>query len=115
VTKEQTPQDANEGTMGAVASTAGLCHTPGPWECFYKHKYDEWHVSVPLAEGSMKLALFDDGVRSENPEADARLISAAPELLAALQDVVKISDRKHDAWDKAHAAIVKALGHNASN
>lgn len=112
--REQTPQDANEGTIGAVASTAGLCHTPGPWECFYKQKYDEWHVSVPLAEGSMmKWALFDDGVRSENPEADARLISAAPELLAALQEVVKISDRKHDAWDKARAAIAKALGYNA--
>jgi hypothetical protein len=63
-------------------------HTPGPWTCFYKHKYDEWHVSVPVSEGTMKLALFDDGVRSENPEADARLIAAAPDLLAALRDAV---------------------------
>jgi len=59
-------------------------HTPGPWACFYKHKYDEWHVSIPIADSTMKLALFDDGVRSENPEADARLIAAAPELLEAL-------------------------------
>lgn len=85
-------------------------HTPGPWTCFYKHKYDEWHVSVPMPDSSMKWALFDDGVRSENPEADARLIAAAPELLLALQRVIAISDRDHDAWNVAKAAIAKAVG-----
>lgn len=39
----------------------------------------------------------------------AHLIAAAPDLLEALQQVVAISDRKHEAWDKAHAAIAKAL------
>lgn len=29
------------------------------------------------------------------------------ELLEILKEVVRISDRKHDAWDKAHAAIAK--------
>lgn len=48
----------------------------------------------------------DDEVRLAN----ARLISAAPDLLEALQEVVAISDRKHDAWDKAKAAIAKAVG-----
>jgi hypothetical protein len=38
------------------------------------------------------------------------LMDAAPDLLKALQEVVAISDRKHDAWDRAHAAIAKALG-----
>lgn len=32
------------------------------------------------------------------------------ELLAALEEVVAISDRKHDAWDRARAAIAKAKG-----
>lgn len=32
------------------------------------------------------------------------------ELLAALKEVVRISDRKHDAWDRAHAAIAEAEG-----
>ena len=41
---------------------------------------------------------------------DMRLMAAAPDLLAALQKVVAISDRKHDAWDEAKAAIAKALG-----
>jgi hypothetical protein len=43
-------------------------------------------------------------------DATARLIAAAPELLEALEEVVAISDRKHNAWDKAHAAIAKARG-----
>lgn len=57
-------------------------HTPGPWSAFYKAKYDEWHVSVPISGSSMKLALFEHGIRSENPKADARLIAAVPDLLA---------------------------------
>jgi hypothetical protein len=42
--------------------------------------------------------------------ANARLMAAAPDLLRALQEVVRISDRKHDAWDRARAAITKAGG-----
>jgi len=61
-------------------------HTPGPWSCFYKPKYDEWHVSLPMANCGMKLALAPDGIQSENREADAHLIGAAPEMLAALQE-----------------------------
>lgn len=32
------------------------------------------------------------------------------ELLAALEEVLRISDRKHDAWDRAHAAIAHIKG-----
>lgn len=35
--------------------------TKGQWTAFYKHKYDEWHVSVPVEGSSMKLALWEDG------------------------------------------------------
>jgi len=34
----------------------------------------------------------------------------ARELLEALNDVVQISDRKHDAWDRAKLAIKHARG-----
>ena len=34
------------------------------------------------------------------------------ELLEALEEVIAISNRKHDAWDKAKAAIAKAKGEN---
>ena len=92
-----------------------MSHTPGPWTCFYKSKYDEWHVSIPVPDSTMHLALFDDGIRGENREADARLIAAAPELLAALREMC---DRWDPAsarpdrriWDAAMAAIAKAEG-----
>jgi len=68
-------------------------HTPGPWVSFYKHKYNEWHVGVPVSSGSMKLALFPDGCPTENPESDCRLIAAAPDLLAlAKQYVAECAD-----------------------
>lgn len=62
--------------------------TPGPWECFYKSKYKEWHVSVPEPYCSMRRALFPDGVPTLNPEADARLIAAAPEMYECLQEAI---------------------------
>ncbi len=90
-------------------------HTPGPWTAFYKSKYDEWHVSVPMSEGSMKWALFDDGIRSENPEADAHLIAAAPDLLVALQGLLaavqsSVCEGSGPAQEAAHAALRKAAG-----
>lgn len=39
------------------------------------------------------------------------LRAAHAELLAALKEVVRISDRKHDAWDRAHAVITKVEGY----
>lgn len=56
-------------------------HTQGPWEVFPKLKYNEWHVSVPMEGAQMRLGLFADGVPGNNPEPDARLIAAAPDLL----------------------------------
>lgn len=61
-------------------------HTPGPWTAFYKPKYDEWHVSLPMSDCGMKLALAPDGIQSENRMADAHLIAAAPDMLAALTE-----------------------------
>jgi hypothetical protein len=41
---------------------------------------------------------------------DARLIAAAPDLLAALQGVLRVADRATDEFDAARAAIAKATG-----
>lgn len=43
-------------------------------------------------------------------EANAQLAMAAPDLLAALQAVVRVADRQTDEFDMARAAISKALG-----
>jgi hypothetical protein len=63
----------------------------------------------PMDDLAPALAVLPVGVRDIG-EANAALISAAPDLLAALKEVVRISDRKHDAWDAARAAIAKAEG-----
>lgn len=50
--------------------------------------------------------------RERNRKADDYdgLLAINAELLAALEAVVAISDRKHDAWDMARAAIARAKG-----
>lgn len=75
--------------MTATPTDASPKFTPGPWTCFYKHKYDEWHVSLPMTGGNMKLALCPDGIQSGNREADAHLIAAAPDLFHALKTFVE--------------------------
>lgn len=69
----------------AIREALAAGPTPGPWSSFYKSKYDEWHVSIPVADSSMKWALFDDGIRTERPEADARYIAAVnPAAISSL-------------------------------
>ena len=104
-------------------------HTPGPWVCFYKHKYDEWHVGVPLnSGGGMKVALFPNGCPTHYPQGDCYLIAAAPDLLAALRELLAAqltqippfeagkeaqdawADRRATARNNAAAAIAKAEG-----
>jgi hypothetical protein len=46
----------------------------------------------------------------EENAANARLIAAAPDLLAALEVIVKICDRNTVEFDSARAAIAKAKG-----
>lgn len=50
--------------------------TPGPWMYFPKPKYNEHHVSIPIAGSGMRLALFEDGCKTERPEQDAKYIAA---------------------------------------
>lgn len=82
-------------------------HTPGPWiaELAAAAVFDVY----PSGEDSGPVAC-DCG------EADARLIAAAPELLAIVQEVFVIGDRLvddvygHEFVQNAKAAIAKALG-----
>jgi hypothetical protein len=41
---------------------------------------------------------------------DALIMAQAKELLECLEEVVRISDRKHDAWDRAKAVMAAARG-----
>jgi hypothetical protein len=80
-------------------------HTPGPWHFDNLQKLWASNGDWPLAE------LKGGALRS-----DMALIAAAPELLAALSDLLNATDTypanyaHASAFDKAHAAIAKAKG-----
>ena len=76
-------------------------HTPGPW--LYGRISDEVEAIV-TPDGD---SIFD--VRGASP-ADLRLLSAAPDLLAALRGLLASVGDDLEAIDAAHAAIAKAEG-----
>lgn len=103
-----------------------MSHTPTPWTLIEKLSGSENHKGWSLygtirtehgGDGEERCWIADispviigDGNASEDGKGNANLMLAAPDLLEALKEVVAISDRKHNAWDKAHAAIAKAEG-----
>jgi hypothetical protein len=88
---------------GSMGSTSNICRL--------NDDHNKEKVIAITFHQSQPFVGVDDLYRDEMidiAEANSKLIAAAPELLEALIEVVKISDRKHDAWDKAKAAILKA-------
>jgi hypothetical protein len=96
-----------------------MAATARPWSLHW----DDETVIVVADRGAMATQIYiasclergsdpDEDRPTEEAKANAALIVRAvnchDELLAALKEVVAISDRKHDAWDKAKAAIAKA-------
>lgn len=72
-------------------------HTPGPWD-----------LQETLISHGSKRPLARIWNEHENWEANARLIAAAPELLAALEDGINGGWKKEEHWENAKAAIAKA-------
>ena len=96
-------------------------HTPGPWVTS-----DEGNNTLILADGKYIASVwhYDNGPEGgnlmPNIDADATLISAAPDLLAALRDLVsqvqgyqECNGDKGFAFTDAQAAIAKATGVSA--
>lgn len=90
-------------------------HTPGPWHAT-NHSWCETSV---LAQGfDHAICMLDINYATEESQmadeaqmaANARLIAAAPDMLAALHAVISVADRKTAEFDLAHAAIAKAEG-----
>jgi hypothetical protein len=88
-------------------------HTPGPWFSQYD---DNGFYEIGSEIVSLRLAFtYGDG---DTDEANARLISAAPELLQSLQAIVKsLADQDDEGLIEhaqqmidARAAIAKAIG-----
>ena len=115
-------------------------HTPGPWDIREGFRSDTWEVfptrGAPPDDGfsawaelATVVADYNDDDMSEG-EANARLIAAAPELLAALQALDLLIDFNDDeigtvwmfddisemraAIELANLAIAKATGNVGS-
>lgn len=85
-------------------------HTPGPWVA---HSLMVSEAGQPISRGR-DICHCGIGMRppsdSRQAMANARLIAAAPELLEALQAVVRVANRDTMEFFAAHAAIAKATG-----
>jgi hypothetical protein len=87
-----------------------MSHTPGPWQltdysafeiCSYDHK-----VIASIIQ--MESQTYDKDRNQQ--KANARLIAAAPELLAMLKRAVEASSHDYSWLGDAYAAIAKAEG-----
>lgn len=100
-------------------------HTPGPWQCYADLPSTEpnWHI---VTNASRMRVLANVHIEPGNAvdEANARLITAAPDMLAALRIAAETlasfdegdpttetgwnHDELLDAWKEVVAAIAKA-------
>lgn len=79
-------------------------HTPGPW--FPIEYAGFWDLAQN--PNYSDYSLLNEDNYGEEAQANAKLAAAAPDLLEALIEIIRISDRKHNAWDKGKEAIKKA-------
>lgn len=105
-----------------------LTHTPGPWRAIHRRVIERpthirEHFAITPAAGPT-FAFLPEG-RADIQEANARLIAAAPEMLAALilcrsalnEEILAADDLDHptirahaEAAEQADRAIAKAEG-----
>lgn len=95
-------------------------HTLGPWHAgkpmfgYYQIYSDHTVNGQPCKSGRQAICTAPyEGKKGAVAyhamfAANARLIAAAPELLAALKGVLRVADRQTDEFDAARAAITKA-------
>lgn len=88
---------------------SGPKHDPGPWVVKQSDVFS--FVRIETAYG---LVIADLGGSAMEDEANARLLAAAPELLAQLQNMLSrfggATDKETPAEKQARAAIAKATG-----
>jgi hypothetical protein len=66
-------------------------HTPGPWRASEGWPSDLWNVDMPGRKWSLLVARHDEDfdMPVEEVQANAHLIAAAPELLAACREMAE--------------------------
>lgn len=95
-----------------------MTHTPGPWAVGFEGLRGGTYWCVSRSDAAEEIDIHED----DNGEADARLIAAAPDLLAAAKElratISKNEPMPFEAWnalcdeviERADAAIAKAEG-----
>lgn len=86
-------------------------YSKGEW---YLQKYTDAYTNIIRCNNGKghETVFIASTPQSTLPEAraNAKLMSAAPDLLESLQEIVAITDCNHAIWVKAKAAIEKAIG-----
>lgn len=94
-------------------------HTPGPWTIEENAiiSANKWLIPPDKYGPGVRQKIIDltGAMGGDNTDADARLISAAPDMLEALQAIVALSQDQGRAnlpmcANMARAAIAKATG-----
>ena len=96
-------------------------HTLGPWKASEGYPSDIWHVDMPSRGYSVVVSRAEDDwdMAIDEVQANAQLIAAAPELLAALEAMLDPTHRCGEdcvmsepcpIGEQARAAIAKAKG-----
>ena len=117
---EPTEQPKDGGGLGPLR-----CHTPGPWEPAHLPDLGYWTVITAwtnLEDDGNGIGNRGEGIAnvfgSGSCAANARLIAAAPDLMEACLEVVRLSNEDHlsgnsdiyGSVETCKAAIAKALG-----
>lgn len=106
-------QDHDRGEHDAeptvTRDSSRVSHTPGPWSL--RDDFD-----VVDAYGAVVAETVSEGNVSEHEQAaNAQLIAAAPEILAALRDMISewsvLGRINTETWDRARDASAKAEGY----
>jgi hypothetical protein len=84
-------------------------HTKAPWKVV---ENGGRMVGVMSKNDWVVYKAGQDRMSTEEIEANARLIAAAPDLLEALHGVLRVADRATDEFDAARAAIDKATSNS---
>lgn len=98
--------------------------SPRPWSALDGRGYGQLNGRAIRASNGLILAVAIGDVPEIPVEANARLIAAAPELLATLKSLLTLDERvchedcygyadlmqDNQAWDVARAAIAQAMG-----
>lgn len=101
----------SESKSGTETGVQSVVHTPGPWMQFAPEIDGQVYQDYRTIRGGMGLRGMGFELTGFVSEADARLIAAAPEMLAAIQGALRIENlwRPCGDWPEEHWEEAKAL------